>query len=104
MASSFKCVGFEPIVKGGLVARCRLEMPSGIILTCNVLRRRSNPTECFVVPVAEKLHGGGFGDLVTFVSDAVRQRWSEMALAAVKPYLETALASTPSHSREEAPF
>ena len=89
----FRCLNFENIGKGNLVARCKLEMPSGLILTCNVLRKRSNPSDCFVLPVAERLHGGGFAELVGFTSEAGRQAWSDLALEAVRTNIAPPQAS-----------
>lgn len=84
---SFECIKFDPILKAGLAARCVLRMPSGIQLTCNIVRRKTDPNEFIVMPVSERLRGGGYGDLVTFATDTVRDRWSEMAFAAIEDKL-----------------
>ena len=90
----FQVLDLVPILKGGLVARGRLQMPSGMIVSSNVIRSKKDPEILFVLPVGERLQGGGYAPVVDFATPAVRDAWQAAALAALRPRLAE-LASPP---------
>ena len=82
-----KVLNFAPILKGGLAATVRLEMPSGFVLACNVLRARQDPSHYFVLPQGRPKHGGGFEEIVGFATEDLKRRWQDQALEAIRPRL-----------------
>ena len=85
---SFVLREFTAILKGGLAARCKLQMPSGLILACLILRQKKDPDTFFITPVSEKLHGGGYAPVVEFSSPELQRTWQDMAMAAIEPRLQ----------------
>lgn len=86
-APPFELLELNPIGKGSLLGRIRLRMPSGLIITCNVLRSKKDPSTVFVLPVAERSHGGGLVPIVDFATPELQTAWQESALDAVRPRL-----------------
>lgn len=85
MSTKFQLLDLTLIQRGGLVGRCRLQMPSGLILTCNVCRARKDPASISVWPVAERLRDGGYSAIVDFSTDEAKQAWQKLALDALQP-------------------
>lgn len=85
MSTAFKLLDLTLIQRAGLVARCRLQMPSGLILTCNICRGRKDPENLSVWPVAERQRAGDYADIVSFSNDEMKQAWQKLALSALQP-------------------
>jgi hypothetical protein len=81
----FEVIFFEPVHKGQLLARIKLLMPSGLILTCSVMKRKDGEG-FFVTPVAERRPGGSWNQIVDFASAKLREAWQARALAALRPH------------------
>jgi len=100
--SAFQLLELAVIQKGGLVARCRLQMPSGLQLTCNVLRSRKDASVIFVMPPAEKLQSGGYAQIVDFATPELKTAWQAAALEALRPRMTELTAPTTNHQAENA--
>ena len=83
--SPFELLDLAPIHKGNLLARVRLQMPSGMIVAANAVRSRKDADKIFVLPVGERLQGGSFAPVVDFATPELRDAWQEAALAALRP-------------------
>ena len=81
----FKLLDLTPIHKGNLLARGRFQMPSGMIVSANVLRNRREPDKIFVLPVVERQQGGGYVQIIDFATPSHREAWQAAALAALQP-------------------
>ena len=87
--SAFQLLDLTPISRGGLLARGRFQMPSGLIVTANILRSRKDPEQVFILPVAERQQGGGgYSPIVDFASAELREAWQNAALEAIRPRWE----------------
>lgn len=82
---SFSLVDLSLIHRGNLLARARLLMPSGMIVSCSVLRNKKDPESIFVMPVAERLAAGGYANIVDFASPELRDAWQAATIAALRP-------------------
>lgn len=80
---AFALVDLAPIHRGNLVARVKLEMPSGLLLSCNVLKGKPADS-LWITPVAERTQAG-YQPVVDFATPAVRDGWQAAALAALRP-------------------
>lgn len=98
----FKLLDLTPVGRGNLLARVRLQMGSGMIIACLVIRSKNDPNKIFVTPVAERQQGGGYSPIIEFATRELRDRWQALALEAVKPRLAE-LAAPTANRREESP-
>ncbi|MCW5867443.1 MAG: hypothetical protein KIS61_09290 [Candidatus Eremiobacteraeota bacterium] len=96
--TAFKLLGLTLIGKGNLLGRAQIQMPSGMVITASVLRNRRDPERIFVLPVAERQQGGGYVNIVDFVSQELRESWQLAAFEAIKPRLADIMEGPP---REE---
>ena len=92
----FQLLELVLIHRGALVARAKLQMPSGLSVLCNVLRSRKDASQLFVAPVAEK-SASGYTAVIDFATPAVRDSWQAAAIAALRPrWTELIQPPTPS--------
>ena len=82
---AFQLLDLTLIGRGGLLARGRFQLPSGLIVAANVLRSKKDPDKVFVLPVAERQQGGGYSPIVDFASAELREAWQNAALEAIRP-------------------
>lgn len=82
---AFELIDHSPIHKGNLLGRVRLQMSSGLIVACNVVRARKDPESVFVLPVGERQQGGSFTPILDFATPQLREAWQASALAALRP-------------------
>lgn len=82
---AFKLLDLALIHRGNLLARCRFQMPSGMIVSANVLRNNPEPDKIFVLSVGERQQGGGYVQIIDFATPSNREAWQEAALAAFQP-------------------
>lgn len=85
LPTAFELLDMSLIHKGNLLARARFAMPSGLIITANVLRSTKDVGKIFVLPVGERQQGGGFTQIVDFASPELRDAWQAAALKALDP-------------------
>lgn len=83
--TAFQVLDLVPIHRGNLVARVKLQMPSGLQLTCSVLRSKTDADKIFVTPVAERSKNGAYTNIVDFATPEVRDAWQAAAQAALRP-------------------
>ncbi|MBT9586057.1 hypothetical protein IV102_22135 [bacterium] len=81
---AFQVLDLVPIHRGNLVARVKLQMTSGMILSCSVLRSKTDHDKIFVTPVAERHKNGAYTPIVDFASPEVRDAWQAAAQAALR--------------------
>jgi hypothetical protein len=84
---NFKLLDLNLIGKGNLLGRARFQMPSGMVITANILRNRREPDKIFVLPVGERQQSGGFNLIVDFASAELRENWQLAAFEAIEPRL-----------------
>ena len=87
------------IHKGALVAQAKIEMTSGMILTCNILRSRKDAEQIFAMPIGEKT-ATGYVQTVEFATAELKAAWQTAALEALKPRWAE-LVAPPTHRPAE---
>lgn len=100
----FKIIEFRKILKGNLAARVKLEMPSGMVITCSILQQKNDPNSFFVSLPAEKLYGGGYANTVE-IPDAERARkFQEIAMKTIEPKLSELRGNFSENQKNFTPF